>query len=247
MRILTGLFFFLWSAGAALAYCPEEITRDTRTDQLIECVRTHKHDWEKTIAALNAYRTIGADPASILEHVNIEELRSKSDIAEVIKNQYDALWSLFTPERYREGSVDSFLFLRSRFSNEPALRGIYTLAKETALRLVNRAAVAGALVNAGDRLDTILAHPADALLAQKGMQWLYSLHCTKEDYRDRDACRSSSFPAEFRAVYGKEPTHENVWILGFLVRRDLERRGLSVTYQELARDLLGALGWKPKS
>ena len=224
---------------AAQAYCPDKPTEKTDVQTLLECIQKLRPEWSRITSALNTYRNLLADPVSIIDTVDLEPVRTSTyGIGIVIRVMHHELHSQLAPDQNKDGFIDPFRPIRTLLGTPESLRRWFTVAKPAIMRAVNRTSIAGAIQKYGDELGPVLSKKADALLAQAGMLWLYTDHCLEEDYKKLPACTQHRFPAEFKSYYGIEPTHQSVWILGFLIRRDLERRGLSDTYRELAVELV---------
>lgn len=235
LTALCAVFF----ATSAQAYCPDDVTEKTEVRTLVECVKDLRPDWPKVTAALNAYRNFLADPVSIIDTVDLEPVRTNTaGLGIVLSTMHYELHERLAPDRNTSGLVDPFRPFRHLLGTPENLRKWFNVAKPAIMRAVNRVSIAGAIQKYGDELTPLINKRADALLAQAGMLWLYSDRCLDEETKESAACREHRFPAEFESYYGIKPTHQSVWILGFLNRRDLERRGLSDVYRELGLELV---------
>jgi len=245
LRIVMALIVLLLPTAAGAHGC-KNIDEKTSPATLLSCVKDARETTDAYVKALEVTRTIASSPIAVLEHIDFAQVRTADDTSKAARSIYRNLQMLLGPESYLSYTYDEnwnktttepFMILRSLYTSEAVFRSWFAEAESKILEVIARFAIQGALVTAGKRLEPILEKPVDALLAQKGMKWIFEHRCTDDEIR-KPICDKSNFPAEFKAHYGTEATEENVWWLGWLNRRDLEYRGMSAKLQRLSVDFL---------
>lgn len=243
MRHFFALILLALLSGPVVA-CPEPWSEKDDPKVLFRCAERLKSEKTAVYRALDFLKQAAADPTSLFELMDFGILRGHADNVSVAAiSVWRTIALALDPEYTRNERLkfDPFAPFRSRFARPEALEQFFRTTKSIIVRLIDRSAVRGMIMATGDRLKPVLEKPADALLAQKGMLWLFA-YCYIEGNEAADGCKDNSFPADFKTYYGVDADSENVWALGFLIRRDLETRGLSKTYQKIALELLKELG-----
>lgn len=245
LRILVLIVGALFSTPT-LAYCSSTMDKFTGSESLMECVEELRKHQQSAVNALDKTRTIAADSYAVFEYIDLEALRTEpNDIAEAGIAVRRLLADALAPERWMMdvvSKVDAFLPLRSQLAKPAALEAWYRVAKPKMMRLIDRSVVRGAIVKGGERLRPILEKPVSDDLARRGMEWRFRLLCDSPKVKAvKEECQKSPLPADFKAYYGVEMTAENIQVVGFLARRDLEGPGLAKMYQKIALELLSEL------
>ena len=241
------LILMLGFSGQALAYDCEKLSEKDSPSTLLGCAHSAREVASVTLKALEATRSIAENSTNVLELLDLNPVRTSAydlhKAAQTIHNNMEVLLGPETRFSYTMrflgfgSSVDPFMLLRKLYATEATFMRWLGAAEPKIVKLIERFSIQGTLLSGGERLRSILEKPVDALLAQKGMLWVFKHRCTSVEHAAA-ACEKSTFPAEFRVHYGIDATEENVWWLGFLNRRDLEHRGMAAKFQKVATDFL---------
>lgn len=248
MRYIALAFSLTLLSASAEANC-EYISDKSSPQEFMKCVKYHQEATDAYASALAATRKVTTSPSAILELADFSKVRTEaSNLSIAVRSVYSNVKIILAPETFLSLSTEKttgtepFMHFRALYASGGALVGWFRDTEPKIIELVKRFAIQGAVVTGGERIRPILEKPADALLAQKGMRWIFEHRCTEEDQKERQpVCATSQFPSEFKAYYGIEATNENVWFLGFLNRRDIEHRGNSAIIQKWALDIMKKL------